>query len=85
MFNLKKKHQELTALRDELRDIKYELVEAQRYYLNHPEEHPILYSDESAAPRRFDQVQILIAKVDERYWNVVSQLHERKYNKFYRK
>ena len=85
MFNLKKKHQELTALRDELMDIKYELVEAQRYYLNHPEDHIPAFSDKSAAPQRFEQTQALINKVDERRRNVVSQLHKRKYNQFYRK
>ena len=78
MFNLKKKHQELTSLSDELMDIKYELIEAQRYYLNHPEEHIPAFTDKSAAPQRFEQTQDLIAKVDKRFWSINSQLQERK-------
>ena len=85
MFNLKKRHQELTALSDELGDIRHELREVQRYYLNHPEEHIPAFTDKSAAPMRFQQTQDLIAKVDERFWKVNSQLHERKYKKFHRK
>ena len=85
MFNLKKKHQELTSLSDELMDIKYELIEAQRYYLNHPEDHIPAFTDKSAAPQRFEQTQALIAKVDERFWSINSQLQERKYKIFNRK
>ena len=85
MFNLKKKHQELTTLSDELMDIKYELMQAKRYYLTHPEDHIPAFTDKSAAPIRYYQVEELIAKVDERFWNINSQLHKRKYKIFNRK
>ena len=85
MFNLKKKHDELSALANDLRDIKAELVQAERYYINHPEDHIPAFSDKSVAPERLDQVRDLMSDVNLRYWEVNSQLNKRRYKKFKRK
>ena len=82
MFNLKKKYDELSSLANDLRDIKAELVQAERYYINHPEEHIPAFSDKSAAPGRLDQVRDLMSDVNLRYWEVNSQLNKRRYKKF---
>ena len=85
MFNLKKKHDELSSLANDLRDIKAELVQAERYYINHPEDHIPAFSDKSVAPERLDQVRDLMSDVNLRYWEVNSQLNKRRYKKFKRK
>ena len=85
MFNLKKKYDELSSLANDLRDIKAELVQAERYYINHPEDHIPAFSDKSVAPERLDQVRDLRADVNRRYWEVNSELNKRKYKLFVRK
>ena len=85
MFNLKKKYDELSSLANDLRDIKAELVQAERYYINHPEDHIPAFSDKSVAPERLDQVRDLMSDVNLRYWEVNSQLNKRRYKKFKRK
>ena len=82
MFNLKKKYDELSSLANDLRDIKAELVQAERYYINHPEDHIPAFSDKSVAPERLDQVRDLMSDVNLRYWEVNSQLNKRRYKKF---
>ena len=85
MFNLKKKHDELSALANDLRDIKAELTQAMRYYIIHPEDHIPAFSDKTVAPERLDQVRVLIDDVNQRYWDVNSELNKRKYKLFVRK